>query len=228
MRQVQIDIELLLRDVADVALEQRFKLNFVTLEHVPIHRGLLIGVNDVRHFVLTPLPATPAKDVGKRGQNEVTDIVYPNEKAPVNWHVLESDEVEFETFDLYEGDISDVARQQFNIDLDLAHQMESKLDPKTGLLSANVFGAFNLSGNKGARVYVPHSRIAGGCRLLARHREVPDRKVGGDLLLRGTGHGDDLGLAASRMPRPIAIEPSKTAIASSVRPISKDRRSSTR
>jgi hypothetical protein len=99
------------------------------------------------------------KYVGKRGQNEVTDILYPNEKVPVNWHVLESEEIEFETFDLYEGDISDVARQQFNIDLDLAHQLESKLDPKTGLLSANVFGAFNLTGNKGARVYVPHSRI---------------------------------------------------------------------
>ncbi len=99
------------------------------------------------------------KYVGKRGGNEVTDIVYPNEKVPVNWHVLESEEVEYETFDLYEADITDVAKRQFDIDLDLSHGLESKLDPKTGLMSSNVFGNFNLSGNKGARVYVPHSRI---------------------------------------------------------------------
>ncbi len=101
-----------------------------------------------------------AKYIGERGQSEVTKILYPNERATVDWHVLESEEAEYETFDLYEGDISDVARAQFDIDFDLNQALEAKLGPGTGgLMASGVFGSFALTGGKASRVYNKHSRI---------------------------------------------------------------------
>lgn len=99
------------------------------------------------------------KYVGELGQNHVSKIVYPNHKYTVDWHVLESEEVEYETVDLYEGNIEDVARRQFDMDYDLAQQLEGKLDPVTGLMASGVFGSFTLTGNKAARVYNKYSRI---------------------------------------------------------------------
>jgi hypothetical protein len=93
--------------------------------------------------------------LGQDGRARKTQGVKYQEQAQIALHQISTEEFEYQLIDIYKGTVKDA--QLANIDM--ARDIEQKLNKLMWPFVRSAIGPFNLTGAKSGRVYVPHSIV---------------------------------------------------------------------
>jgi len=112
---------------------------------------------DVPYFQNTSLNEVNVNYMSEDGRAEIYSAVKSQSQVAVPLKVIESDQVEYATRDIYQGFIGQAAQATFDIGYDLTQKIDGEV---FSLMDSSAFGAFDITNAaKEKRTYVAHSKI---------------------------------------------------------------------